>query len=32
MDISDVIGKSCLYSGVADAVSCFIPRNEPDSN
>ena len=32
MDISDVIGKSCLYSGIADAVSCFIPRNEPDSN
>ena len=23
---------SCLYSGVADAVSCCIPRIEPDSN
>ena len=32
MFISDVIGMSCLYSGVADAVSCYIPRIESDSN
>jgi len=32
MVISDVRGKSCFYSGVADAVSGCIPRIEPDSN
>jgi len=32
MFISDVIGMSCLYSGVADAASCCILGIEPDSN